>query len=178
MFVKALSDAEQRARAAEDLAFESPPWPLIAGGVVAGIAWVAVSGWFVAVVLGQPRWAMTPAIGGLPVGVAVVLLPLLVRKRREKWIVLNGAPCEGRVVAHRLVGLASSGEGLRADDNYPVVRAQVAFVDPQGQERTGWAKRTVRSLKLRDLDELGGRTLLVYWHPRYPDQVVPADARL
>lgn len=176
--MKVLSDAERRARTADDLTLESPPWPLIAGGVAAGTVWVAVSGWFMAAVLGEARWAMTPAIGGFPIGIAVVLLPLLARKRRERWIVRSGTPCDGRIVEHRLVGMASSGAGFRADDNYPVVRAKIAFVDAEGRERTGWAKRTVVSIKLRDIDDLAGRKLLVYWHPRYPDQVVPADARL
>ena len=176
--MRPLSDSERRARIAEDITLESPRRRLILTGILVGIASSAAVGWLVAVPLHTPEFAMLPTVAGMGLGVVTVFLPLLKRRGRQRWIVLNGIETTGCITDYKLDGMASSGAGLAAKDNYPVIIASVEYADCDGRARTGFTRRTVLSLKLQDLEDVLGRRLTVYWHARYSDLVVPADSRL
>jgi hypothetical protein len=172
------NDSERRARIAEDITLGSPRWSLVLTGILVGLACSAGAGWLAAVPLHAPAFALLPTIAGMGLAVVTVLLPLLKTRRRERWIVLNGIETTGCVTDYTLDGMASSGAGFAANDNYPVIIATVEYTDCEGRVRTAFTRRTVLSLKLRDLADIRGRRLTVYRHARYPDLVVPAEGRL
>ena len=174
-----LSAEERRQRAVEDLTLQSPHWQRIFAGVMAGIVAMGGCGWGCSALFPSSDFFYTfCAIAGFGVGHLVIFLPLYRKKRRERWIILNGFETEGVITGYKVDGISSSGAGFRRIDNYPVIIATILFTDEEGNERTGYARRTVLRYNLRDLDEMIGRRLVVYWHARYPDQVVPAESRL
>lgn len=63
--MRTFSDRDLRERTAEDLTLQWPRWYLVLPGIGTGILWSLAAGWFAAVALKSPEWAMTPVVAAM-----------------------------------------------------------------------------------------------------------------
>ena len=147
-----LSEEERRKRAVEDLILPSPRWYLIFAGVAVGIlAGVGCRWGLEGLFTSSDAFYAFCVFVAIGIGGLTIFLPLYRKKRRERWIILNGFETEGVITDYKVDGMASSGAGFRRIDNYPVVIATILFTDKEGNRRTGYARREVHSFNLRAL---------------------------
>jgi len=101
----------------------------------------------------------------------VLALPAYLGMRREQSIVRNGTRLPARVVGCERVG--------RAGPNmcYAIARVSMKVELPSGEHADARVRRIIYELDHRDIADLVGRELWVYWHASSPKLAVP-EARL
>lgn len=100
-------------------------------------------------------------------GSVFLTLPAYFSRRRERWIVRNGTRLASRIVKCERVG--------RAGPNmcYAIAHVLMRVEIPSREYAEASVRRVVYSLDYRDVAELIGRELWVYWHPSFPSIAVP-----
>ncbi len=109
-----LSEEERRKRAVEDLILPSPRWYLIFAGVAVGIlAGVGCRWGLEGLFTSSDAFYAFCVFVAIGIGGLTIFLPLYRKKRRERWIILNGFETGGVITEYKVDGMASSGAVFR-----------------------------------------------------------------